>query len=144
MLENEKLKKELEQYAQSTSLLFSKFRIIFYASVMKKMLGEILEKKTPAIFTFKLNSTNMLYLIPTPEKLMLIFGINFIQKTDQSLAKVFLAELEDSKRHVKNSVESKNYPDTNKPPIELKDIEPNPKKFSNGFVAFSKNIHFLT
>jgi hypothetical protein len=39
---------------------------------------------------------------------------------------------------VKNTIESKYYPDTGKPPNDLKDIEKNPKGFSNGFVTYSK------
>jgi hypothetical protein len=68
---------------------------------------------------------------------MLIFGINFSQKTDISLAKVFLQELKDTKRHVKNSIEAEYYPDYNRPPLELKDIENNPKQYACGLISFS-------
>jgi hypothetical protein len=138
MMENEKLKKDLEQVATATSVLFGKFRIIYYSSVIKKMVSELLEKKTPEIFTLKLNSNNILYLLPLQEKIMLLYGINFSQKTDISLARVFLQELEDSKRHVRNSVEAKYYPDYSRPPIELKDIEKNPKQYACGIISFSK------
>lgn len=102
------------------------------------MFKEIENKQKPETIQIKLNLDNILYVVPHQEKLLLIFGINFNQPTDQSLAKVFCQELEDSKRHVANSVESKYFPDFSKMPIELKDIEQNPKRFSNGFVAFSK------
>lgn len=140
MMENEILKKELEVYATSVSNLFAKFRVNFYLSVLKKMAVEIDKKITPPTISFKLNNDNYLYVIPQSDKIMLIYGINFSQRTDSSLAKVFLQELEDSKRHVKSWVESKYYPDLSRPPLELNGVETNLKKFSNGFVSFSKIV----
>ena len=139
-MENEYLKKELEKYAATTSVLFSRFRVLFYSSVINKMFTELLDKKTPANINFKLNANNVLHVIPTADKVTLIFGIHFLQKTDVALAKVFLQEIEDSKRHVKNSVEVKYYPDAARPPLELKSIETDPGKYSNGFVVFSKKF----
>lgn len=138
MLDNEILKKDLEQYAVTTSNLFSRFRVIYYSSVIKKILSDLIEKKTPSNFILKLNNDNLMYILPMGEKVMVLFGINFSQKTDVSLARVFLQELDDSKRHVKNSVEAKFYPDYSRPPLELKDIEKNPKQFACGFISFSK------
>lgn len=137
MMDNEILKKELEQYATSTATLFSRFRIIFCSSVIKQMNMDLLEKKTPAHFIMKLNHDNILYVIPSSDKVTLVYGINFSQKTDISLARVFLGELSDAKRHTKNAVEANNYPDFSKPPMELKDIESNAKQFSCGMISFS-------
>jgi len=143
MMENEVLKKELEEYATATSILFSKFRVLYYSSVIKKIVAELTQKKSPPVFTMKLNANNILYLLPMQEKIMLIYGINFSQKTDISLARVFLQELDDSKRHVRNSIEAKYYPDYSRPPIELKDIEKNAKQFACGIISFSKKIKFF-
>jgi hypothetical protein len=102
------------------------------------MFSEIEKKNKPEVFKVKINLDNELYIIPQQDKISLIFGVNFNQRTDMALAKVFCQELEDTKRHVSSSVESRYYPDYSKMPIELKDIELNPKRFSNGFVSFSK------
>jgi hypothetical protein len=74
---------------------------------------------------------------------MLISGINFSKKTEISLAKVFLQVLKETKRHVKNSIESKYYLDYNRPPIELKDMEANPKQYAYGLISFSKLFQLL-
>ncbi len=83
----------------------------------------------------RLNKDNMIYIIPTADKVSLSYGVNFSQSTDKSLARVFLQELVDTKRQFKSAVEPNWY--DNKVPIELKDIEKDAKKFSNGFVVFS-------
>jgi hypothetical protein len=100
----------------------------------------MIDKQNPSHFTMKLNKDNNLYVIPAVDKIILAFGINFQQKTDMSLARVFLQELEDAKRHVRNTIEAKYYPDFTKPPNELKEIEQNFKQFSNGIITFSKYL----
>ena len=102
------------------------------------MLIDLVEKQNPTSIVFKLNKDNNLYVIPAVDKVILVFGINFQQRTDMSLARVFLQELEDAKRHVRNTVEAKYYPDYSRPPNELKDIEQNFKQYSNGLISFSK------
>ena len=92
-------------------------------------------------FCIKLNSDNNLYLIPQGDKLGLTFGFNFNQKTDISLVRVFLQELEDAKRHVKNSIESKFYPDMTKPPQEIKGIENNPERYNSGMLSMSNFLY---
>jgi actin related protein 2/3 complex subunit 2 len=136
--ENENLKKELDNFAAITSNLFSKFRVIFYSSPIKRMFVQLADKSNSEPFSFQVNNDNIIYLIPQADKIALVCGIHFNNKTDVSLAKVFCQELEESKRHVRNLVESKYYPDVNKAPIEIKEVEFNPKRFSNGFLVFSK------
>ena len=103
-------------------------------------MNDLIEKKNPSSLVIKMNKDNNLYAVPMVDKVILIFGINFQQRTDMSLARVALQELEDAKRHVKNSIEAKYYPDYSRPPSELKDIESNYKQFSNGFISFSKKF----
>jgi hypothetical protein len=138
LLQNEILKSECEEFAVATATLFSRFRVIFYSSVIKKMMNDLLEKKTPPSIVIKMNKDNNLYVVPMVDKVILVFGINFQQRTDMSLARVALQEMEDAKRHVRNTIESKYYPDYSRPPSEIKDIESNFKQFSNGFISFSK------
>ena len=97
----------------------------------------MIEKKNPAHFVIKLNHDNDLFLIPQNDKLCLVYGLNFSQKTDKSLVRVFLQELEDAKRHVKNSIESKFFTENMKPPLELENIEKNPQKYTCGLVTMS-------
>lgn len=136
--ENELLRKELATYSTETSKLFSRFRINLYKSVIEKMLKDIKAKAKPKPVSLKLNKeNNVMFLVPIEEQLILIYGFYFPDKTEEALARNFCMELDDSKRHIKCSIEAKFYPDPNKPPIELKDLESNPKRFSSGFVSFS-------
>ena len=147
MYSNEILKKELEVYANEISESLSKFRVNLYSSVIKKMFSEITDKKNPSYMILKVNKDNNMYLIPSSDKITLSYGINFSQKTDKSLARVFLQELEDTKRQVRGAIEPKYCPDTSKLPIEMKDIEKDPSRFSNGFVLFNlyvKNSNALS
>ncbi len=132
------MRKELNECADSTSTLFSKFRVLLYSSIMKQMAKEIAAGKMPAPMIAKLNKDNNIYVVPGKDRITLLYGLNFSQKTDVSLAKVFLQELKDAKRHVRNSIEAEYYPDWSRPPLELKDIEKNPKNFACGFISFSK------
>jgi len=134
----EGLRKELEEYAKFTSGLFAKFKVKFYGSAIKKLVTGLSEKKKDLpVIVMKINPDNRLYLIPDGDKLTFIYGLNFGQETDKALVRVFLQELEDAKRHVKNCIDSKYFPDTTKPPLELKEIEKNPGQFSSGFLAMS-------
>jgi hypothetical protein len=136
----DKLKQELNDFALDISDRLAKFRVNLFGSVIRKMLNELSEKRIPSSITVKLNSDNILHLIPSVDKVTLVYGINFTHKTDKSLARVFLLELEDSKRHVKNSIEAQYFPDVNKPPAEVKNIESDYKRYSNGFLVFSKVV----
>lgn len=136
--ENELLKKELTVYSAETSKLFSKFRINLYKSIIEKLLNEIKSKANPNPVSLKLNrGNNVLFLVPFEEHLSLIYGFCFPDKTEEALARNFLMELDDSKRHVKSSIEAKFYPDPIKPPLELNKLENDPKRFTSGFVTFS-------
>ena len=140
LLDQEGLRKELENFGKNTSILISKFKVNFYSSAIKKIANTMIANQPIEPFTIKLNSDNELFIIPQKDnKLALVYGLNFSQKTDKSLVRVFLQELEDAKRHVKNSVESKFYPETGKPPLELDGVEKNPSRFNSGCVSMSKN-----
>ncbi len=137
--ENELLRKEIASYSTETAKLFSRFRIHLYKSVIEKLFKEIKAKSKPKPVSLKLNKeNNVLFLVPIEDQLILVYGLRFPDKTEEALARNFCMELDDSKRHLKCSIEARFYPDPAKPPIELKDLEKNPKRFSSGFVSFSK------
>jgi hypothetical protein len=143
VLENEKLRKDLEVFANNTASLFAKFRVLYYTSAIKKVLIEKKAKKHAPSLIININSDNLLYVVPSGESVLLYMGINFGNKTDISLAKVILQETEDSKRHIRGVVEAKNYFDPSKPPSELSELEKDPKRFSCGFICFSKYLFNL-
>lgn len=138
------MKKELAEFSGLTANLFARFRVNLYKSVIEKTLLDIKSKNNPKVISLKLNrENNVLFLVPAKESLVLVYGLSFPDKTEEALARVFCQELDESKRHVRSLIEAKYYSDPLKPPMELKDVEPNPKRFASGFVSFSNSIIIL-
>jgi len=129
------LRAEFKKFRKETAEKFSYFRIRVYASVLEKMLSEIKEKKEPKPFKIYLNKDNILYILPSSDRIQLIYGINFSQKTDIALTKVFLKELVEAKRYVKNCIDAKIYIDNAPVPNEIANFV-GKDKYSNGLVVF--------
>lgn len=137
--ERENLRQELAELSEKTATKFAYFRVKLYSSVLNKMLLDIKDKKKPEKFSFHLNEKNILHVLPSHDRIELIYGINFIHNTDISLAKVFLQELEEAKRHVRNCLDAKVYVETDKIPKDITDID-QPRNYSNGLVVFNLYI----
>ena len=134
--ERKAIRKELEEFAKVTAEKLSNFRVKIYSYVYEKMLKEIKEKKNPKPLVFHLNEKNVVHLVPLSDNLQLVYGIDFSQKTDQSLARVFLQELKEAKNHVKNCIAGNVYVELAEVPKNIMDID-NPTKYSNGLVVFN-------
>ena len=100
------------------------------------MLKDIKEKKKPKTLFYHLNEKNVVHLVPLSDNLQLVYGIDFLQKTDQSLARVFLQELKEAKNHVKNCIAGNVYVELAEVPKNIMDID-NPQNYSNGLVVFN-------
>lgn len=98
------------------------------------------ENKTPPSLILNTGHDNTIYIVPSQNKAIIYIGVDFNQKTDISLARVVLQELEDSKRHIRGVMEAKYFPDTSKAPGELSSLETNPTRFSCGIISFSKDL----
>ena len=57
----------------------------------------------------------MLHVIPLKDRVQLLYGIDFNQETDVSLTRIFLQELQEAKRHVRNCIDAKIYIDIRVP-----------------------------
>ncbi len=134
--ERKQIRAELDKFAKETAEKLSNFRIRIYSYVLEKMLSEIKAKKKVKPLSFHLNEKNVLHLIPLSDNLQLVYGIDFSQPTDQSLAKVFLQELKEAKNHVKNCVAGNEYVETDEVPKNIIEID-HQKKYSNGLVVFN-------
>ena len=75
-------------------------------------------------------------MIPLGDNVMLVYGVDFQQSTDQSLARVFLQELKEAKNHVKNCIAGNVYCEMDETPKNIVQID-HPKKYSNGLVVFN-------
>ena len=134
--ERQLVKDELDAFAKKTAEKLSNFRVKIYSYVFEKMLKEIKEKKKPKKLTFHLNEKNVVHLVPLSDNLQLVYGIDFSQATDQSLARVFLQELKETKNHVKNCIAGNSYVELAEVPKNIMEID-TPKNYSNGLVVFN-------
>ena len=134
------IRAELETFAKNAAEKMSTFRVKIYSYVFEKMLRDIKDKdkdkKNPKKLVFHLNEKNVVHLVPLSDNLELVYGVDFLQNTDQSLARVFLQELKEAKNHVKNCINCNVYVELAEIPKNIMDID-NPKKYSNGLVVFN-------
>lgn len=135
--ERKPIREELDKFAKETAEKLSCFRIKIYSYVLEKMLQDVKDgKKDIKPLVFHLNEKNLVHVIPLKDNVELVYGVDFIQQTDQSLAKVFLQELKEAKNHVKNCVPVNVYVETDEVPKNIIEID-HPKKYSNGLVVFN-------
>ena len=133
--EDKPLNEELKKFALETAEKFSTFRIKIYSSVLNQMFLDVQKGEKIPTFELFLNSTNKLFILPSSDRIQLIYGIDFSQSTDISLAKIFLQELEEAKRHVKNCIDAKCYAENDNVPNSIINIA-KPKDYSNNLVVF--------
>ena len=134
--ERKPIREKLEKFAKETAEKLSNFRVKIYSYVLEKMLKDVKEKKPVKQISFHLNEKNILHVTPLSDNVQLTYGIDFLQPTDQSLAKVFLQELKEAKNHVKNCIAGNVYVETDEVPKNIIEID-HPKKYSNGLVVFN-------
>ena len=134
--ERKEIRAELDKFAKSTAEKLSTLRVKIYSYALEKMLKDILDKKTVKPLDFHLNEKNIVHMVPLKDNVMLVYGVDFQQKTDQSLARVFLQELKEAKNHVKNCINGNVYVELDETPKNIMQVD-NPKNYSNGLVVFN-------
>ena len=101
--ERKSIRAELDKFAKETAEKLSNFRVKIYSYVLEKMLKDIKDKKKVKPLVFHLNDKNVVHAVPLSDNLQLVYGIDFMQSTDQSLARVFLQELKEAKTMLKTA-----------------------------------------
>jgi hypothetical protein len=134
--ERKGIRAELDKFAKTIAEKLSNFRVKLYSYVLQKMLKEIKDKKPVKALMFHLNEKNVVHMVPLKDNVQLVYGVDFQQPTDQSLARVFLQELKEAKNHVKNCIAGNVYVELDEVPKNILQID-NPKKYSNGLVVFN-------
>ena len=134
--ERKEIKAELDKFAKDTAEKLSTFRVKIYSYALEKMLKEVKDKKPVKPLAFHLNEKNLVHMVPLKDNVMLVYGVDFQQPTDQSLARVFLQELKEAKNHVKNCVAGNVYVELDETPKNIMQVD-SPKKYSNGLVVFN-------
>ena len=134
--DRKQVREELDKFAKPTAEKLSNFRVKIYSYVLEKMLQNVKENIQVKPLVFHLNEKNVVHVVPLSDNVELVYGIDFMQPTDQSLAKVFLQELKEAKNHVKNCIAGNVYVETDEVPKNIIEID-HPKKYSNGLVVFN-------
>ena len=89
--DRKEIRAELEKFAKATAEKLSTFRVKIYSYVLEKMLKEVKDKKKDIKpLMFHLNEKNVVHMVPLSDNVQLVYGVDFQQTTDQSLARVFL------------------------------------------------------
>ena len=135
--DRKEIRAELDKFAKTTAEKLSTFRVKIYSYALEKMLKDVKDnKKTVKPLDFHLNEKNSVHMVPLKDNVMLVYGVDFQQKTDQSLARVFLQELKEAKNHVKNCINGNVYVELDETPKNIMQVD-NPKNYSNGLVVFN-------
>ena len=135
--DRKEIRAELDKFAKTTAEKLSTFRVKIYSYALEKMLKDVKDnKKTVKPLDFHLNEKNIVHMVPLKDNVMLVYGVDFQQKTDQSLARVFLQELKEAKNHVKNCINGNVYVELDETPKNIMQVD-NPKNYSNGLVVFN-------
>lgn len=134
--DRKEIRAELDKFAKTTAEKLSNFRVKIYSYALEKMLKEVRDKKQVQPLMFHLNEKNVVHMVPLKDNVELVYGVDFQQATDQSLARVFLQELKEAKNHVKNCIAGNVYVEMDEVPKNILQID-SPKKYSNGLVVFN-------
>ena len=144
--DRKQIRADLDKFANQTAAKLSNFRVKIYSYVLEKMLLSVKnkdkKKEQEKAIVFHLNEKNVVHVNPLSDNVQLVYGIDFMQKIDQSLSKVFLQELKEAKNHVKNAVPVNVYVEADEVPKNVIEID-HPKKYSNGLVVFSLFVNFF-
>ena len=116
--DRKEIRAELDKFAKLTAEKLSNFRVKIYSYALEKLLSEVKDslqtKKQVKPLNIHLNEKNIVHMIPLKDNVMLVYGVDFQQSTDQSNV----------------------YCELDETPKNILDID-HPKKYSNGLVVFN-------
>jgi len=99
----------------------------YFSNLLKK--GKPLER-----FQFNLRSDTIIYLVPSADRLTVVFSLDFKEKVDRAVAKIFMQEFVDARRTL--GAAPPVAWNTN-PPLELKEFGATEPTGNLGFITFS-------
>ncbi len=76
------------------------FKPNLVGSVFNHFLEAVNENKKLDNFMFELRADTQVYFVPAADRVAIVFGIDFREKFDKVLARIFLIEFQDAKRSV--------------------------------------------
>ena len=101
---NEEIRKEREAHAEKIADKFACFKRDFLGAPIWKAMQVVLgtqKKFEPCQIDYR--KDERFWVFPGTEEVSCTFEVNFTNSEDQQLARIFLLELNDSKRNVQNA-----------------------------------------
>jgi len=102
--------------------------------VFQNFFGALAENKTPEAFTFDLRPDTQIYFAPGKGRCTVIFGIDFAEKVDKVVAKIYMQEFADQSRRVGAAP---NVTFGQDPPRELHQFDVTEATGNLGFISFA-------
>ena len=101
---NEEVRKEREEAAEKIANKFACFKRDFLSAPIWKAMKAVVDKTAaPKPCQIDYRKDEKFWVFPSAEDVSVTFEVNFQTVEDQSLARIFLLELNDSKRSVMNA-----------------------------------------
>lgn len=130
-LKDQKQKEELVQ-----KLACMKATVI--GGVFEHFFDSMMAGKTLEPFQFDLRSDTTVYLFPKGDRVIVIFGIDFKEKMDRAIAKVFMHEFLEARRQVQGLGSAPPVQWGSAPPMELAHFNiTEPQKDKIGYISFA-------
>jgi len=101
---NEIIRKERDQMGDNIASRYACFKRDFLGAPIRKAINMVLQKKDgfePCQIDYR--KDERFWVFGTKDNVSVTFEVNFEGETDQALARIFLLELNDSKRQVMNA-----------------------------------------
>jgi actin related protein 2/3 complex subunit 2 len=108
------------------------FKSNVVGSVFEFFFSAVAEGKNNDNFMFELRPDTQVYFCPSEDRVAVIFGIDFENKFDKELARIFLTELQDARRRVGSA-----------PPVSF-DVNPSRELADFGLTEATGNIGFIS
>lgn len=136
--QNEEIRKQREEIADGIATKFSCFKRDFLGAPIRKAMNMVLQGKDgfePCQIDYR--KEERFWVFGSKDDISCTFEVSFDSVTDQALARIFLLELNDSKRNVVNAPAVLFHDKTN--PENVLRVFPGAmqKKTSNGSITFS-------
>lgn len=120
--------------AEELTTKISLLRSNAVGGVFDRFLSSVTDKTSIAPFKFDLRSDTTVYFIPGDARLTVVYDLNFHDRVDQAVARVFLPEFAEGRRQVAAAPPVQF---NENPPLELKQFDVVEPHGTLGFVSFA-------
>lgn len=138
--ENEEIRIQKEKIVEKISDKFSAFKRDFIGAPMRRALKclQTGEGQPSQACEISYRNDEKYWVIPSKTEVTVSFSLQFDNPTDKALARIFLLEFVDSKRHVQNPPSILYYDNKFPEAVVAKFPEAAKIQYSNGVISFSK------